>query len=286
MMEGHKKLRIIKDLLFIIIGNMVLAYSVQSLFLPNQILSGGVAGVAVALYPIFHINEELMINLLVISMFIIGSMVLGKEFAMKTVVSSVIYPLFISAFSGVQPLTDNPLLASIYGGIIAGAGIGLVFRVKASTGGMDIPPLIIAKYTKTNVSTWIVVIDGLTILLGLYAYDIESVLIGLFSVATTSFAINKMMMLGAQESKSIQIISSEVETIKQFIDKELNRGCTLVPIIGGYKGEEKTMILLIVDKSQYPIVNERIHQIDPTAFMIVTDTMDVKGEGFSYATKV
>ena len=94
------------------------------------------------------------------------------------------------------------------------------------------------------------------------------------------------MMLGAQESKSVQIISPKIKEIKEFIDKELSRGCTLVPIQGGYTGEAKTMILLVIDKSQYPIVNERIHEIDPTAFMIVTDTMDVKGEGFSYAARV
>ena len=285
-MDRSKVFKLIKELLFILAGNALLAYAVQSLILPNDILSGGVAGIAVALYPIFHINQEVVINALVVGTFILGGLVLGKEFAMKTVVSSVVYPILISAFAGSAPLTTNHLLASFYGGILSGIGIGLVFRVNASTGGMDVPPLILAKYTQVDVSTWVMVIDSLTILLGLYAYNVEAVLIGLISVFTSSFAINKIMMLGAQESKSVQIISPKVDEIREFIDKELSRGCTLVPILGGYQCEEKTMILLIIDKSQYPIVNERIHEIDPTAFMIVTDTMDVKGEGFTYAARI
>lgn len=285
-MDRNKIIKYIKELVFILVGNFILAYAVQSLILPNEVLSGGVAGIAVALYPLFHIDQEIVINILTIGLFIIGWAVLGREFAVKTVISSIVYPLFISILSGITPLTNNLLLASLYGGVLAGVGIGLVFRVNASTGGMDVPPLIIAKYTQTEVSKWIMVIDGLTILLGLYAYNVESVLIGLISVVSCSFTINKVMMLGAQESKSVQIISPKIKEIKEFIDKELSRGCTLVPIQGGYTGEEKTMILLVIDKSQYPIVNERIHEIDPTAFMIVTDTMDVKGEGFSYAARV
>ena len=197
-----------------------------------------------------------------------------------------VYPIFISLLYGKAPLTTNHLLASFYGGILCGIGIGLVFRVNASTGGMDVPPLILSKYTQIDVSVWVMIIDSLTILLGLYSYNVEAVLIGLISVFTSSFAINKVMMLGAKERKSIQIISPKVEEIREFIDKELSRGCTLVPILGGYQCEEKTMILLIIDKSQYPIVNQRIHEIDPTAFMIVTDTMDVKGEGFTYAARI
>lgn len=285
-MDRNKIIKYIKELVFILVGNFILAYAVQSLILPNEVLSGGVAGIAVALYPLFHIDQEIVINILTIGLFIIGWAVLGREFAVKTVISSIIYPLFISILSGITPLTNNLLLASLYGGVLAGVGIGLVFRVNASTGGMDVPPLIISKYTHTEVSKWIMVIDGLTILLGLYAYNVESVLIGLISVVSCSFTINKVMMLGAQESKSVQIISPKIKEIKEFIDKELSRGCTLVPIQGGYTGEAKTMILLVIDKSQYPIVNERIHEIDPTAFMIVTDTMDVKGEGFSYAARV
>lgn len=277
-----KKLAI--DSISIIVGNFVLAYGVQALLLPNQILSGGVSGIAVALYPIFHLNEELVINVLVIGLFFVGWIALGKEFAIKTGVSSIIYPIFISMLSGIEPITREPLLATLYGGLLVGGGIGLVFRANASTGGMDIPTLILEKYTDVDASKWVLVVDGLTILLGLYAYDLESVLIGLISVVASSYAINMVVMFGAQEAKKIEIITEKVEEVRDFIDKKVDRGCSLVPVIGGHTNEARTMIMVILDKSQYPLLNEGIHKIDPNAFMIVSDTRDVKGNGFTFHT--
>ena len=285
VMESHwniKKLAI--DSVSILVGNFVLAYAVQSLLLPNQILSGGVSGIAIAIYPIFHFNEELVINTLVIGLFFVGWLFLGKEFAIKTGVSSIIYPIFISMLSGIEPITRDPLLASLYGGLFVGAGIGLVFRANASTGGMDIPTLILEKYTNIEAAKWVLLIDGLTILLGLYAYDLESVLIGMISVITSSYAINLVVMFGAQEAKKVEIITNKVSEVKEFIEKKLDRGCSLVPVVGGYTNEHRTMIMVILDKSQYPLLNEGIHSIDPNAFMIVTDTRDVHGNGFTFHT--
>ena len=170
-------LKMLQELATIIIGNFVLAYSVQAFILPNDILSGGVAGIAVALYPIFQLDQELVINILVIGCFLLGWLVLGKEFAVKTCISSAIYPVFIGILSDIAPLTTDHTLASLYGGVLAGLGIGMVFRANASTGGMDVPPLILAKYTHIEVSKWVMIVDGLTILLGLYSYNVESVLI-------------------------------------------------------------------------------------------------------------
>lgn len=276
--------KIINDLVLIVVGNFVLAYAVQAFILPNQILSGGVAGIAVALYPVFHLNQELVINALVIGLFFVGWLALGKEFAVKTGISSIIYPIFISMLSGTTSLTDDPILASLYGGILVGAGIGVVFRANASTGGMDIPTLILEKYTNVSAAKWVLLVDGLTIMLGLYAYDVESVLIGLISVVTSSYAINFVVMFGAQEAKKVEIITSKVEEVREFIQVNLDRGCSLVPVVGGYRNEERTMIMVVLDKSQYPLLNEGIREIDSNAFMIVSDTRDVKGNGFSFHT--
>lgn len=284
-MKSHWNIKkLIIDSIFIVVGNFILAYAVQSFLLPNQILSGGVSGIAIALYPIFHFNEELVINVLVIGLFFVGWLSLGKEFALKTGVSSIIYPIFISMLSGIEPITKDPMLASLYGGLFVGIGIGLVFRANASTGGMDIPTLMLEKYTNIEAAKWVLVIDGLTILLGLYAYDLESVLIGLISVVASSYAINLVVMFGAQEAKKVEIITDKIDEVKTFIEKELDRGCSLVPVIGGYTNEHRTMIMVIVDKSQYPLLNQGIHAIDPSAFMIVTDTRDVKGNGFTFHT--
>ena len=139
------RIKIVNSLI-ILLGNLLLAIGVQMFILPFSILSGGVAGVAVALYPLFHIDYEIIINSLIIVLFVIGWLVLGKEFAFKTILSSISYPIFLSVISPYLPTLElDPILASVYGGLVCGVGIGLVMRCGASTGGMDIPPLILNK---------------------------------------------------------------------------------------------------------------------------------------------
>lgn len=173
------------DVISVIAGNLIIALGVNLFILPSDILSGGVAGIAVALQPVFHLPATLVINGLTIALFIVGAIVLGKQFAMKTILSTIVYPLFITVthemFANVF-ITNNALLASIYGGVCIGVGIGLVYRVGASTGGMDIPPLVINKYTGITLPTLVMCIDGATVLLGASTYGIEAAMIGLVSV--------------------------------------------------------------------------------------------------------
>ena len=133
-----------KDIVWVVAGNAVLALAVSMFILPYDILSGGVAGIAVALQPLIPLPVTLMVNLLVVGLFILGACFLGKEFAMKTILSSLIYPVFLTFFSGRVPVLDlDPILASLYGGLLGGMGVGMALRTGASTGGMDIPPLIV-----------------------------------------------------------------------------------------------------------------------------------------------
>ena len=162
----------ITDLLLTLAGTFILAVSVEMFILPYNILSGGVAGLAVALEPFFHFDKLLFANATVIGLFIAGSFVLGKEFAGNTLISSLAYPVFTTILSR-HPvdLTIDPLLASFYAGLLGGAGIGLVMRTGASTGGMDIPPLIIHKLTGIKVSTLVMITDALIVMLGLRLCD-------------------------------------------------------------------------------------------------------------------
>ena len=140
-------MKIVKDLFVVALGNFILALGVSMFILQFNILSGGVAGIAIALQPIFHLDPIIVINFVIVSMFILGAITLGKEFAIKTMASSIIYPIFISIMPRFTPVLDiDPFLAAVYGGILCGVGIGLVIRKNSSTGGMDIPPLIIKKY--------------------------------------------------------------------------------------------------------------------------------------------
>ena len=151
-----------KDIVWVVAGNAVLALAVSMFILPYDILSGGVAGIAVALQPLIPLPVTLMVNLLVVGLFILGACFLGKEFAMKTILSSLIYPVFLTFFSGRVPVLDlDPILASLYGGLLGGMGVGMALRTGASTGGMDIPPLIVHKLTHIEIAKLVLITDAM-----------------------------------------------------------------------------------------------------------------------------
>ena len=282
----HKKK--IRDLLLIIIGTFFLCVSVQMFILPYNILSGGVAGIAVAAQPFLHIDKTLAANTLTLCLLGIGSVILGREFFVTTVFSSVLYPIFNSILLRTLVIPNiEPVLASFYGGLLGGIGVGMVMRAGASTGGMDVPPLVINKLTGFKISTLVLLTDGLTVLLGYFAYGIEAVLVGLISVFATSYAINRVLSIGdGQVAKSVQIISDHWEAIVADIQRDLNRGVTLMDGEGGWSRARRKVVLCVVDQKQYPNLIEIVEQNDPSAFVITTDATDMHGEGFTYGFRI
>lgn len=274
------------DLTLVIIGNIILSVGIAFFIIPNDILSGGLAGVAVSLEPLINVSPEITINVLTVLFFVFGFLVLGKDFAAKTLMSALIYPAFLTFFATFNYTpTTNPLLAAIYGGVLIGLGVGLVFRSGASTGGMDIPPLIVHKYTKLPLSQLVFITDTITVLFGAMVYGLEAALIGLISVWACSQMINKMVTLGTHESKSVLIISKHYEEIKQIIYEKLDRGVTLLDATGGYSNAKSPMIMVVINKKQYHDLNKYVSIIDPDAFMIISDVNEVRGLGFTYGLK-
>ena len=269
----------------ILIGNFILALGVSCFVVPNNILSGGVAGVSIALEPLIpFISPNNMITLLTIVLFIFGGIFLGKGFFFKTLISTIVYPLFvyiISYFMQGALITENALLASLYSGILSGAGVGIVFRTGASTGGMDIPELIIHKWTNIPLSTVVMVIDGLTVLLGITTHSLEAAMIGLISVWSCSYVIDWVLSYGGQKTKSIMIISDHYDELIGQIRNELDRSSTLLEAEGTYTREKKKVLLVVVENKQYPILNRLILSVDPNAFIIVQDAHEIQGNGFT-----
>lgn len=279
------KKEIFVEYMLVVMGNLVLAAGVGLFVLPNHILSGGVAGIAVALEPVIHVDPNTMINILTICLFGVGTMILGKKFAIKTAMSSILYPVFltvISQFADTVYITNNVLLASLYGGIMIGLGVGLVFRTGASTGGMDIPPLIINKYTGIPLPSLVLVIDSLTVILGALVYGIEAALIGIISVWVSSYMINKAITFGGHDAKNVMIISEKYQEIMDQICQSMNRGATILEAVGGYTGEKRPVLMIVIVKKQFAELNRIVSHIDPSAFVIVTEAHEVQGEGFTY----
>ena len=284
-MRKEQKKQIVNSIT-VVVGTFILAVAVETFIIPYRILSGGVAGIAVALHPILHISATLIANSVLIILLIIGSFILGKEFLKNTVLSCIAYPIFTSILSGRVNVVVDPILASLYGGLIAGAGVGIVLKTGASTGGMDIPPLIINKLTGIKLSTLVLITDFLTVLLGLFVYDLSAVLLGLVSVFASSAAISKVLTINGTVSKAVQIISVKYEDILKEIDAQLERGATLLQGYGSYTGEEKRIILCVVSDRQYGTLIEIVKEIDPSAFIITTDATDMHGEGFTYGFRI
>jgi uncharacterized membrane-anchored protein YitT (DUF2179 family) len=176
------------------------------------------------------------------------------------------------------------MLASFYAGLF-GVGIGLIMRAGASSGGMDVPPLILHKLTGAKISTLVVITDGLTVLLGIVAYDLNAALVGLISVFASGAGIRYVLEAGQGASaKSVQIISEHYREITEEINKELDRGVTLIDAQGGYSSQPKKVILCVVSERQYARLLSIIRQTDEHAFVITTDASDMHGEGFTYSS--
>lgn len=274
---------------WLIAGNIALAIGVAWFILPNDVLTGGLAGVAIALEPLIHITPEIIINVLTVVLFIVGSLILGRRFATKTVVSTIAYPLFLSLFSYLENYILEPdvflmdkYLATIYGGALMGIGVGCVFRTGASTGGMDIPPLIINKYTHLPLPSLVLMTDALTVLLGAAVYGLQPALTGVLSVWVSSFMINKMLTIGGQAAMNVMIISDQYKEIMEWVHQELSRGTTILEASGGYSTEKRPVLMVVIAKKQLHDLQMGVSHIDKEAFVIVTDTHEVQGLGFTY----
>ncbi len=276
----------IKNIFYVLLGTFLLAVSVEWFIIPYDILSGGVAGIAVALEPFFHFEETQFANALVLIFLAVGYFLIGREFAARTALSSLAYPVFTTLLSRVDiGLTIDPMLCAFYAGLIGGAGIGLVMTTGASTGGMDVPSILMARLTKMKISTWVMIIDAATVLLGIIAYDINAALVGLIYVFASGYAIDKVLLIGQGNAKCVQIISEKYEAIRERIFIELNRGTTIINAKGGFTGDQKPMLMCVVAQRQYPALLNIISAVDASAFVITTDASEIHGEGFTYAAK-
>lgn len=277
----------LKSILSVILGNLLIAIAVVYFVLPYNIMSGGVAGISLIVEQVWGINPTLMINLLMIGTFILGFVFLGKDFAIKTIVSTITYPIFILILNQhPYQIVADKLLVAIFGAVITGFGVGLAIKEGASTGGTDVPPLVIHKLTGLPVHLLLMGIDILVLIAGFAVIGVENVLVGLLFTYITNSVVNKVMVPNSDRAVSLFIISNKTEEIKKFIHDDLYRGSTVLAAKGGYTNQEKEVLLTVVSKQQYSKLDAKILQLDPSAFVIVADAKEIKGEGFTYDVRV
>ena len=286
-MNRNRLKKIILDILVILIGNLCIALAVAFFVIPNKLLVGGTAGIAVALNAFWAVPEEVVINVLVYSLFIAGAFVLGRKFFFKTITSTLVYPVLLAVATDlykiipIEYITMDTLTSIICAGVLVGFGIGIVYKRNASTGGMDIIPLIINKYTGIPLHILLMAVDCFTVLLGVIAYGLQAAIYGVISVAICSFIIDKTILLGAKQTKQVQIISQESDAILERILQDLDRGCTIVESRGGYTNQKRDMLMVVVPINEYQRMIDVVHEMDSSAFVIVSDINEIRGRGFT-----
>ena len=267
----------------ILLGNTIYALAIVMFILPNNMITGGTTGLGIAIHHYFGLPIHSFVLLFNTLMFLLGAVVLGMKFALTTLVSTFYYPVILGVLEqmpALQNVTDDKMLSTICGGLMIGMGIGVVIRCGASTGGMDIPPLVLNKYFRIPVSVSLNVFDMLILVLQIVYNPPERVLYGVLLVMIYTTVLDKVLMMGNTKTE-VKIISKQVEEVRQAILAQVDRVVTMLYGEGGYKQEQKQIVLSIVSNRELPQVEKLIRQIDPEAFMIISRVTEVRGRGFS-----
>lgn len=269
----------IASIIWLIIGSFIVAASFNMFMVPNGIASGGVSGISILVHRTLGIMPALTQWAINIPLFIVGFILLGKRFGAKTALGSVVLPLFVLFTDSWPSPTDNPLLAAIYGGIGVGLGLGLVFRGGASTGGLDLAAQILHRYTGLPLSLAVVCFDGTVIIATGFIISPEVALYALIGLFVTSKTID-FIQSGLQLSKVAFIISDKSEAVAESILNDLDRGLTRLDGHGGYTGAGKTVLMVVVGQNEVPKLKQLVRAIDSGAFVIISNTAEVLGQGF------
>lgn len=273
------------SLLMVLVGNVLYALSIKLFVLPANLMSCGTTGIALVVNHLTGIPLSGFIFVFNVAMLILGWWILGRQFAMTTIFSSLFYPVALEALNrslGAVRLTDNILLNVIFAGIGLGISLGIVLRAGASTGGMDIPPLILKKFFHIPVSFSLWAFDFCILLSQIFFHSAEDLLHGILLIIVISIALNKIMLLGTSRTE-VKIISRKAPLIRQAILSQVDRGLTILHGEGGYLRQSTEVIMSIVSNHELPRIETLAREIDPECFMIISRVSEVWGRGFSYS---
>lgn len=267
----------------ILLGNLIYTLAVTMFILPNNLITGGTTGLALVVTRYVPIPISGFILFSNIIMFLLGAVCLGKKFAVTTLLSTFFYPIILEAtqhIPGITDFTQDPLLATICAGLLIGFGIGIVIRAGASTGGLDIPPLVLHKKFGWPVSFTLYAIDVTILLMQMLFSSKEQTLYGILLVLIYSVVLDRVLLMGNSKTQ-IKIVSKKHEEINQMIIHQLDRGSTLLNAETGFYGNITKVVLTVVSSRELPKLNEMVLSIDPHAFMIINQVNEVKGRGFT-----
>lgn len=283
MIQLSYKQQIAFNSLSIIVGNALYALTVVLFLVPSGLITGGATGIALAFNKATGLPVSGVLFVINITMLVLGWIVLGKRFAITTVASTILSPMFLALWERVFAgfvLTDDLVLNTIFAGFGVGISLGITIRAGASTGGMDIPPLVLNKFFHIPVSASMLVFDMLILCLQAAFSPLQQCLYGIVLVIVYTMVLDKVLLLGTTRTE-VKIISAQSDAICKAIQEQLDRGVTILHGEGAYLHEPEHVLLSVVSNRQLPRLEKLAHAIDPTCFMIVSHVTEVSGRGFS-----
>ena len=294
-------LSILKGILLTVFGTLALSFGTAVFIIPYDLVSGGISGISIIiekLIPLEFITSELIVTVITWALFFIGLIVLGKNFALKTLISTVLYPVGVSLFMRLatpellggffymKGYTDYPdlalLLAALLGGACVGGGCAITFLGGGSTGGVDIIALTACKiFRRAKSSVVLFIIDATIVICGMFVIQNFIVsLLGILSALVSALMVDKVF-IGSSRSFIAQIITDKHEELNREIIEKLERGSTVVDVIGGYTGDRKRMLIVSFKVNQYAEILNTVNKIDKKAFITIHQAHEINGEGWT-----
>lgn len=302
----------LKNIALVIAGTLVLAFGCAIFVVPSNLVTGGVTGLSIVIDNILDIPPvtlpifgempfiDIIVFIITWGLFFLGLIFLGKDFAIKTLISSIFYPIglylfgllvssnvldgFFNINSNPEYSSITPIIAALFGGLCVGTGCALTFLGGGSTGGMDIIAFMLCKvFKRWKSSTVIFAIDAIIVLLGMFINHLVITLLGIISAWIAATVIDKIF-IGGNRAFTAQIVSDKHEEINLAIREEVRRTTTMLVGYGGYSGDPKTVLSVTFTMNQYADLMRVIKRIDPTAFVSISQAHEINGEGFTYGS--
>ena len=286
----HKKIRKIsffERYFMITVGIILMAAGFYFFLIPSDLVAGGVTGLGLVINKFTGFTISIFVLIINVLLLIIGLIFLGKKIFIRSIYGSLIFPAILFVFEEYVPLLEiknDFVIATIFGGVLLGLGFGYVLKYGGTSGGTDIPIKIMYQKLKIPISTSLYFIDGAIIALGVIAfYQDYGIITGLYAVLTMfiSGKIADVVVLGNTRKKAMHIITNKKEEVKNAIYDTVFRGVSEVAIKGGYKGENRCMLISVITSQEYYFIRNLIADIDPGAFVYVTPATEIQGD-FSY----
>lgn len=272
-----------KNILLVLLGNALYALAVDMFVLPCGLITGGTTGLALATLCWLDVPVAGFVLVSNIIMFVVGAVAMGRWFAFNTALSTFCYPLFLDLFAripGIDGFTRDPMLGTIFAGVLIGVAIGLVIGAGASSGGMDIPPIVLNKYFGLPVGAVMYLLDFLILIGQMVFADKEQILYGILLVLLYTVILEKVSVMGHAKIQ-VKILSEKNDEIRRIILRVLDRGCTVLHARTGYTQTERDMLLTVVTNRELAKLNHLVLETDPQAFIVISSVNEVHGRGFT-----